>query len=61
MIPHRWVDPEFEDGEDMIREEAATGTEGEEEVTVKDSREVVNNLREEEEEIVIVHMEMDSI
>ena len=51
---YRWVDPEFKDEEDLSREvEEATGTEGEVPVESEDNREVVNNLREEEEDIVV--------
>ena len=61
MIPHRWVDPEFEDEEDESREvEAETVTGEEVAVEVEDKREVVNNLRKEEEDIV-VDIEMEEV
>ena len=56
-ILHRWVDPEFEDEEDMSRVEEANGREEEVAIEVEGDREVVDNVREEEEEIIVVHME----
>ena len=61
MIPHRWVDPEFKDEEDESRElEAVTVTGEEVAVELEDKREVVNNLRGEEEDIV-VDIEMEEV
>ena len=58
MILHRWVDPEFKDEEDTSREvEAGTITGEEVAVEVEDKREVVNNLREEEDIVVDIEME----
>ena len=61
LILHRWVDPEFEDEEDMSKEvEEATGTEGEVAVESEDNREVVDNLTEDE-EAVVVEIEMEEL
>ena len=49
MIPQRWFDPEFEDKEGVTGEEVAT--------ELEDKREVVNNLREEEDIAVDIEME----
>ena len=57
----RWVDPEFKDEEDEIREvEAGTATEEEVAVELDDNGKVVNNMREEEEDIV-VDVEMEEL
>ena len=61
LILHRWVDPEFEDEEDMSEEvEEATSTEGEVAVESEDNREVVDNLTEDE-EAVVVEIEMEEL
>ena len=53
MIPQRWVDPEFKDEEDASREvEPGTVTGEEVAIELEDKREVVNNLREEEDIVV---------
>ena len=58
MILHRWVDPEFKDEEDASREVEAGIVTGEEvTVELEDKREVVNNLREEEDIAVDIQME----
>ena len=58
MILHRWVDPEFKDEEDASREvEPGTVTGEEVAVELEDKREVVNNLREEEDIVVDIEME----
>ena len=58
MIPHRWLDPEFEDEEDASREvEPGTVTGEEVAVEVEGKREVVNNLREEEDIVGYIEME----
>ena len=49
MIPHRWFDPELEDNEGVTGEEVAA--------ELEDKREVVNNLREEEDITVDIEME----
>ena len=69
MIPHRWVDPEFKKEkkmktkkkEDTSREvEAGTATGEEVAAELEDKREVVNNLREEGEDIVL-DFEMEEV
>ena len=62
MFMHRWVDPEFEDKEDMSRAvESGTRTEEEEVVVdMEESVEMVNNCNSREEEVA-PHMEIKSI
>ena len=53
MFMHRWVDPEFEDKEDMSRK-VKSGTRTEEEevaVDMEENREMVNNCDSREEEV----------
>ena len=64
MNMSRWVDLDFNEEElDELEDEVEEGTGTEREVAVEseDNREVVNNLREEEEEDIVVDIEMEEL
>ena len=58
IILHRWVDPEFENEEDVSREMEAVTGEVEE---VEDNRGMVNNCNSKEEEKIVVDVEMEDL